>query len=369
MTTLRELEPRGLELDPSDERRAGERTLTEAEVAALVPALRATLLGAGTFVYDPDCFYRAAPNRNEPYAWPEHPRGTWTSATNSDGAREDHELGARELDAFVLVAGDSQTEGMCDNADTFCTRLEAELATAGRPRIEVYDTGLSGYTFQNYVGVLRRHLDRAPAVFVTVFYGGNDFVEAVRLEHVLRREPQPPSPSGYDALLARAHAAAKSAFSQGVNQWLYFRAHPDEAAFAAAAARAACDEIAATCAERGIPWIAVYLPTPLELTRAPWRDLRARLRDELGLADEDERRIADLVDGLLASARERGATVVDLRPVLSVAEQRCFWSELHLDLDGHALVAKTLAPELLRALEHRTATEDAARDEHGGLAR
>ncbi len=112
VTTLRELEPRGLELDPSDERRAGERTLTEAEVAALVPALRATLLGAGTFVYDPDCFYRAAPHRNEPYAWPEHPRGTWTSATNSDGAREDHELGARELDAFVLVAGDSQTEGM-----------------------------------------------------------------------------------------------------------------------------------------------------------------------------------------------------------------------------------------------------------------
>lgn len=352
-TTLRALEPRGLALEGDGGSSKDERRLSEAEVAAFVPGLRAGLLGSGVFVYDVDTYYRAAPGRTERYVWPEHPRGAWTSATNSDGAREDHELGAAGSARFVLVAGDSQTEGMCDNADTFCSDVERRLQLEHGMSVDLYDTGLSGYTFQNYAGVLKRYVVRGPEVFVTVIYGGNDFVEAVRLERLLRGEAQPVLGSEYDARLARARELSTVAFSQGLNQLVYFHERPEDVELAFDAARIGLEDIAALCREHDVGWIVVYLPTPLEFARAPWREIVGGARERLGIVDEDLARIAELVRRTLGVASGLGASVLDLRPVLDSAPERCFWSELHLDLDGHARVAAALAPLVLAALERR----------------
>ncbi|MCK6447229.1 MAG: SGNH/GDSL hydrolase family protein [Planctomycetes bacterium] len=353
-TALRSVGPRGLALDGDGGPGGAERRLSEAEVAAFVPGLRAGLQSSGVFVYDAETFYRAAPQRVERYVWPEHPRGAWTSATNSDGAREDHELGAIGARRLVVVAGDSQTEGMCDNVDTFCSDVERRLEREHGLKVELYDTGLSGYTFQNYAGVLRRYADRGPEVFVTVVYGGNDFVEAVRLERVLRREARPAAGADYDARLVRARELSTVAFSQGLNQLLYFQERPSDVELAFDAARDSFEEIAARCREQGVVWILVYLPTPLELDREPWSGIVRGARERLGIDAADLARISELVERSLGVARALGATVLDLRPALAAARERCFWSELHLDLDGHALVGAELAPAVLAALGPRT---------------
>ena len=82
-------------------------------------------------VYDPYSYFRHRGNLDVERPWEEHPDGRWMLRTNSLGMRRDSEPAAERPDLRVLVVGDSHTDGVCDNDESYCALLEAALARSG----------------------------------------------------------------------------------------------------------------------------------------------------------------------------------------------------------------------------------------------
>jgi hypothetical protein len=312
----------------------------------------------GWSVYDAQRMYRSSAHVDQSYEWAEYPGGSWKRVTNGEGAREDHEFPAEPPDVFVLVTGDSHTEGFCDNAASYANLLERALS-ASRPgqTVEVYNTGACGYSFYNYLGVLESLLERKPRIFVTAFFAGNDFFEAVNVQHLYDGSVPPARTRRYADLLKEAVAASAAGMSQGLNELLYLRENPDQADLALRAACLATAEIQRICEEHDIDWIPVYLPSPFDLPLADWATMRARIQEALALSDDDFEIVNRLGDRLLATLRERGTDVLDLRPVFRADSQPLYWSEMHINLRGHEVVARELLPLVEAALVRRSSRQ------------
>jgi len=170
-------------------------------------------------VFDPWAAHRGLPWFELEVPWNEHPRGKWYWTTDGLGLRRDREPSATAPALRVVVTGDSHTDGVCDNADSFCTLAELELASR-RPgeSIEVINAGRSSSSFANYLGVLERMLALEPDVFVMVVYGGNDFAEALVWERLVQGMPWPERTQAEldraAAALALHPAAVAQAFGQ-----------------------------------------------------------------------------------------------------------------------------------------------------------
>lgn len=302
-------------------------------------------LGRGGRLYDPKRIIRYRGGLNERVDWPEYPGGHWTRVTNSEGVREDHEFPTPGPDVFVLVTGDSHTEGVCDDAASYSNLLERVLADR-RPgkSVEVYNTGMNGYSFYNYLGALEAFVERQPQVFVTTFFAGNDFVEVLKLHHAHAGSAPPPRPLNYWNEITERTSIPGSALAQGLTQLLYLRENPDEAQLALQAALYATQEIQRICEAHGIRWLVVYLPSPFDLPLAEWKELREQAAEKLAISEADFEIANRLGDQLLAALKERGVQILDLRPIFRLQTKPLYWSDLHIDLDGQRLVADTLDP-------------------------
>jgi lysophospholipase L1-like esterase len=352
--TARQLLPRGLFL-PSGVAGAEEefhrRLITREEV------IRLGLSVSKQIEYDPVRIVRYRASAPEVIPWPEHPNGHWTRIINSDGAREDHELPVPPPDLFVLVAGDSHTEGVCDNAESYSNLLEGKLLKERPERsVEVYNTGVGGYSFYNYVGVLEDFLARKPDVFVTTIFGGNDFFEVLNVQHLFDGTIAPPlrSRSEWSHFLATETVAA-GAIAQGLNQLLFLRDNPDQADLALKAALYATSEIQRLCKQNGVDWIAVYLPSAFDLPFPDIAKLRTHVKEALKIADADFEIGNNLANRMLQTLRERGVNVLDLRPIFGAETQSLYWSDLHINLHGHEVVANALLPRVDALIAERAA--------------
>jgi len=170
-------------------------------------------------VFDPWAAHRGLPWFELEVPWNEHPRGKWYWTTDGLGLRRDREPSATAPALRVVVTGDSHTDGVCDNEDSFCTLAELELASR-RPgeSIEVINAGRSRSSFANDLGVLERMLALEADVFVMVVYGGNDFAEALVWERLVQGMPWPERTQAEldraAAALALHPAAVVQAFGQ-----------------------------------------------------------------------------------------------------------------------------------------------------------
>ncbi len=349
-TISRELEPRGLILAPNSNS-SRDKPL---EMKMSLDDVQRLFAVVGDLELDPVRYSRFRPHLSTRFEWAEHPNGSWTRVTNSDGAREDHELAAVREDVFVLVAGDSHTEGMCNNAESFSNLAEAKLAAA-RPgkSVEVYNTGTSGYAFFNYYGVLRAYLDRKPDVFVMVVYGGNDFFETLRPYAFARGISLPPRAYGYERKLAAAKTLSEPALWQCVNQALYLHENSDQIDLAVEAAVATSEEIRKLANENHVPWFVVYIPSALDQDHAEWRELAEQAKRALGLDDSALRVANRVADRWIEALTSRGVEVVDLRAEFARATVPVYWSDLHIDVAAHELIARLLVPRFERLLAER----------------
>ncbi len=133
------------------------------------------------------------PHAKLEFAWNEHPKGRIVLQTNNFGFREDRDTDFRKPNNSVriLVTGDSHTDGVVNNAESFPNLLEEKLTTSsGSARFEVINGGVGYYAFQNYAGFLRRHLDLHPDYFIVTVYLENDFMEAVQF--AIKKGQMPP---------------------------------------------------------------------------------------------------------------------------------------------------------------------------------
>lgn len=304
-----------------------------------------TLFGSGKrFVYHPLCYFRHKPGLDNRTRWPEHPDGAWFRRTNSRGLREDDEAGLENTDLGVLVTGDSHTSGACNNSESFANLLEASLRERyPEQRVEVLNTGVGGYSFYNYLGVLREFIDQAPDVFVVAVYGGNDFKGVVRPHHYFRGTLMPPLRRNYYDKIGEASAVSAQFLAQSLGQVLYFQESPDQIEVALDAALVTTGEIRRLCSEAGIRLVYVYIPPAYEASWPELDELTARAREVLDLTEADLF-VSDQLRRRFFDGLERlGVEVLDMGPVFRAREQPCYWSrDLHINLLGQRLIAESL---------------------------
>lgn len=296
--------------------------------------------------YDPWMGVREIPNENERMPWREHPNGEFYFRTNGLGLREDHELDETPRDLRILVAGDSHTCGLCNNSESFPSRLE-ELLGRMRPgkTVEALNTGLGGYHFLNYLGALYRFHAFKPQVFVCAIFGGNDFTEFYWLYLHFTGRPAPPGTANQYKRLNAALEISADALGQGLASLDTLRNFPDERAAISKAALGMCLEMQRVAARQGTQVVFVHIPSPFELRWPEPASRYVRTRDALELGDADFSILAEVVDRTLDGLRRAGLPVIDMRERFAAEPKPPYWrGDFHLDLRGHELVAEALAP-------------------------
>ena len=289
-------------------------------------------------LYDPLAMIVLRPDKTYTFPFPEADGGKITFTTNNRGFREDAPTEVQKNGQRILVLGDSQTEGVVNNSQSFANVLEARLAARGPP-VEVINGGIGTTGPHNYLGLLLKHLDLRPDVVVVTIYDGNDFAHALQIEDTLRgRKPEPFPPAAREASKTRWPEQLPQAF----NQAAVFESDPPAADRALAAALTACRELARQADAIHARVIFVALPAKPDIDHDD-DELQATMLETLHLTREDVAVNTQLGSRLLAALAAEGRETLDLLPALKQAEGPLYWrKDWHLNVAGHAAVAAAL---------------------------
>ena len=327
------------------------------ERPALLPELPAgsgAFLNKGdkTLVEDPVCYVtRPASIEYWSKGWSEHPDGQFKVRTNSHGMREDLDPLAAEPDLRVLVAGDSHTDGVVNNAESFPNILEARLAERWPDgSIEVLNAGVGSTSFPMYLGTLVKFLALEPDVFVCTVYSGNDFGYMVHAVAKIRQEPIERADAPYFERLAQANALpqpAAAAVNQLYNQRWRWAYRPQDVEPSMELSLDYTREMARLCEQRGVRFIVLHLPSADAVEVERWAPLCKRLDEVFGF-DAEQAGLADrFTDRYLETLRGEGIEVLDgrvpLRQAAAAGVSPLYWSrDLHLGVEGHRILGEAL---------------------------
>jgi SGNH hydrolase-like domain, acetyltransferase AlgX len=294
---------------------------------------------------DPVAGHLHVPHASRRLGLPEHPRGEIRMTTNNLGFREDADTAEAKAPGTVriLVTGDSHTDGVVWNDESFPNLLETMLAAAyGDGRFEVLNGGVGHYGPMNYRLFFDRFAALEPDVFVVNFYLGNDFLDACRVLEGTGTVKLPRS-EDYMKRLGRSYKELGEAVSQSLNQAFYFARFPQMKDAALAFTEAQLGQLSARCRSLGVELLVLLQPTKLEAESHRETAVLAAARDVLGLTDADLRIESVLRRDLSARLAAAGIEVMDLAPVLDGRDEDVFWDfDHHLNDRGHRLVAEAL---------------------------
>ena len=334
------------------------------------------------------------------------------SRMNADGLRDrDYPRARRPGVARVLVLGDSYVEGMqVPSEQTFVKRVEAELAAGGRS-VEVIDAGFSGFGTDNELLFFTSEGYRwHPDLVLLVFTPSNDVVENARrlYRRLYAAAPDGPPPKAYFKLAARglaldprdarrhweAFAAARATFLGQAWTAIERNSHlvrlvatalsrrripPDAqrrvhatllAPYAVPPTRAAADAWALTDAlvgrlrteveAHGAAFAVAIVPPKEAVSPAAWQAFLGLAPVPGGVTYDVTRPMRTIAATLTAD----GVPFVDLAPPLrthfdATGRTGYFGFDVHLNDEGHAVVAAALTPFVARLLDAR---RDAAPD-------
>lgn len=119
----------------------------------------------------------------ENLVYPEHPDHFFSYCSNNLGFREDDDTQIRKSDSVrIVVLGDSHTDGVCWNRESYPNRLEYYLNRAGSKKTyEVINAGTGKYSPFQYLRAYQfRIKPLKPDIVIIGFYIGNDFFDMYR---------------------------------------------------------------------------------------------------------------------------------------------------------------------------------------------
>ena len=302
---------------------------------------------------------------------PDHPAGRVTFRTNARGFRNDteHTVPKPPNTIRILVTGDSHTDGVVDNADSFAPALERLLRIAAVEQdrdvtIEVVNGGTGYWGPAEYGVAFSLWADLEPDWCVVVLYEGNDFLDVVASEERAGQRAIQRTPDHYERLEAVWELAGERV-SQQLNQDFLFAQDVVAARDAVQETGAALLAAHTACVKHGAPLLVARLP-PVGAVHAPTAAQADAIRTHLGDTFTLSGRVLGdrLVDWL--SGRSPDLKVIDLwedlyrsahglhtppeQPSGGVATgqkgspARMFWSgDHHLSVHGHAVLASALA--------------------------
>ncbi len=304
-------------------------------------------------VYDPISYLARRRNHTVRVNWPEHPAGKYLRQTNHFGMREDSNPSEVRPDLRVLVTGDSHTDGVVSNSESFANRLESSLAEAEPERtIEVLNAGCGYYTFPNYLGTLVKFLALEPHAFVVCVYGGNDFGVLPSILSDFYGLEEPPAPPNYrENLLAgqqvqvRGRSGAES-IAQGFNQLAFLAGYPEQREVCLSSALEYTAAMAELCDQRGIRFILVYLPPPFDAQPKIFAKMHDQVAAAIGLSAEELQATDRLANDFLEGLADLPVEVVDARDALREPGQSTYYwlRDEHLNDRGHERIAELLEP-------------------------
>jgi hypothetical protein len=302
--------------------------------------------------WDELSYLRHIPLRNDPIYMKEVPKGVWYMRTNSLGLREDGEPLEEKPDLRILVTGDSHTDGVCENEESFPHVLQRELAKKHPGKtIEALNAGKGAFNFYNYLGTIEKFLGLEPDLFVVAVYGPNDFVEVLPAYHYFEGTARPPGAAKYWDLVEKAIAVDRPWLAQDGLSLKYFQQYPEEVAVALRAAKEAAMDIQELCEAHSIRTAFVYLPGILDTySRSGASDpalegLPSRLYEAIELSPEDVGLHDRMADEFLAFLAERKIPTLDVRTVFAGKKRRFYWLEdHHIDVSAQREIGEALAP-------------------------
>jgi lysophospholipase L1-like esterase len=300
--------------------------------------------------FDPQVYFRHVPNIDFPIEWKEHKNGAWIMHTNSLALREDAEPMIEKPDLRIIVAGDSHTEGVCNNFESFPHVLGRALSIAhpGK-KIESINAAKGGYSFYNYLGTLEKFLYLKPDVFIVSVYGGNDFEEVLTPYHYFSGTTRLPGSSEYWPQVQKALSVCGTWLAQDGMSLKYFQEQPAEIRVALQAAREATLDIQDTCKENGIALYYVYIPSRFDGEDPQVLAQNPNLAKELYAAMEirpDSVSVHDAMgNALIKFLDEHGIPVVDMRKVFPKNKGPFYWAEdHHISANAHRVIGESLVP-------------------------
>lgn len=312
--------------------------------------------------------------------------------TNWCGLREDDDTKTEKAAGVsrILVVGDSHTEGIVLNQESFANVLEAQLGS----RYEVLNAG-KGMTspyqqFWSYKHVYSRF---HPDFLIIGFYAGNDLLDLMlqqdRIhlqwdgEHYVHAEPTSlagvhmtldGTPKWERVLLKFATFRAmvhvgwqlseprrfrtrskgsgeyfdrlESAGNlypaptwQGLNQSYFFKRYPEEWTEAVKMLRNVLLRFKTTASEAGIDLALIVIPTFRQIDTDVVIEAAKLLRLNEHDLNTDER----LCDLTVKMCGELDIPVIDMREAMKQSEEKLFWSfDHHINVAAHRLIAETL---------------------------
>ncbi len=297
----------------------------------------------------PGVHYSLLANRKWPRTFREHPQGEFVRRTNGLGIREDYNPSDAPVDLSIVLMGDSHMEGVCANSESTANQLEASLRVRlPDQRVEVWNTGVSGYGYANYLGTLDAYGQLEPEYVVLVTYGGNDFRDGLGAWRFIYRQPGGPSVSDeYLQPLRKLGVSGSAMLGQEIHQALTFMTYPEAMEDALRISVATGIELDRQARERGTKFLLVYLPPP---SCGQPRRFAPKLKNAMKTINADPKSLKlceSLADGLLGQLKKASVRTLDLRPAFAASSEQLYWTvDLHLNVRGHALAARLIEDEL-----------------------
>lgn len=301
------------------------------------------------YQYDEIAGFVHRPGAKRVFDWPEHPAGKITTRTNNLGFREDRDTAPKKAEGSVriLVTGDSHTDGVVNNKESFPNVLE-ELLNAGNPKTlyEVINGGVGQYELHHYELFFRKYSYLNPDMLIIAVYTGNDFGYTAAF---VEKDGNPVRRSlDYFERLSRFPEAKLNSLPQALNQVYYFRHFPfmkKKVLEKAAGIFAALHE---ACLQQNTDLSVVLLPSKADVE---WETDAAALdavKEGLGLERKDLAVNRELKDALKEILEARGITVIDPWAAMKAENRELFWKQdHHLNVDGHRLIAGKIYERLI----------------------
>ncbi|KAB8151950.1 hypothetical protein EZY14_015870 [Kordia sp. TARA_039_SRF] len=263
--------------------------------------------------------------------------------TNNVGFREDDDITTKQKDELrVLVTGDSHTDGVLRyNTQSFVNIWEEKLNAADSTKFyNCMNGGVGYYTFRNYYGFLKKYTYLQPDVFLINVFVGNDFREAAMFE-----DNRTSISNVYKSLRMRFRKKLLSeeqqaiAYTQGLEQLLYFESFPDEKKRTMEIAQGYLLQIKEWCQQHHIRLIVTVLPSKLDVNV----DFRQKIQHLFNLDEKTMQSNQELTQTFIEFLQTEQIAYYDLQPLLQSASEKVYWDvDLHINPRAHEMIAEFL---------------------------
>jgi len=276
------------------------------------------------------------------YDWPEHANGKIFLKTNNFGFREDGDtkINKEKGVARIIITGDSHTDGVVNNNESFSNLLEVELNAKNQPaRFEVINGGVGYYSFDQYLLFLKKFLFLHPEMYIVSVYIGNDFLDTARILEAAGDFNV--RPQAY--LKSLKDCACDGLMDQSMNQIYYFKNFPQMMPKTVRRCREIILKISQLCKLRKIDLLVLFIPTKADVEWQKDAERLGKIKECLGLEESDLRINQDLKEELIKGLSKDGVAYLDFTEEMKNQQNELYWKkDYHLSDKGHKLIADKL---------------------------